>query len=89
MPKGAECEVLRSRSDKGEEYFCTLKMEAACFFGVLVNYGKVHVVICGLGSSVCVATDYGLGGPGMESRWIRDFFHLSRSALGPTQLPVQ
>ena len=27
----------------------------------------------GPGSSVCIATDYGLDGPGIESRWGRDF----------------
>jgi len=35
-----------------------------------------------------VATGYGLDGPGIESRWGRDFPHLSRPALGPTQPPV-
>jgi len=30
-----------------------------------------------------------LDGPGIESRWTRDFPHLSRPALGPTQPPVQ
>jgi hypothetical protein len=45
--------------------------------------------ICGPGISVGVATDYGLDGPGMESRWGRDFPHLFRPALGPTQPPVQ
>ena len=30
-----------------------------------------------------------LHGPGIESRWGRDFPHLSRPALGPTQSPVQ
>ena len=34
-------------------------------------------------SSVGIATRYGLGGPGMESRWGRDFPHPSRQALGP------
>ena len=34
-------------------------------------------------------TGYGLGGPGIESRWRRDFPHLSRPVLGPTQPPVQ
>jgi hypothetical protein len=31
---------------------------------------------------------YGLGGPGIEFRWGRDFSHTSRPALGPTQPPV-
>jgi hypothetical protein len=44
----------------------------------------------GPGSSVCIATGYGLDGPGIESRWGgQDFPHLSRPALGPNQLPVQ
>ena len=44
--------------------------------------------VCGLGSIVGIATGYGLYGPGIESRWGRDFPHLSRPALGPTQPPV-
>ena len=40
-------------------------------------------------SSVGIATGHGLDGPGIESRWGRDFPHLSRPALGPTQSPVQ
>jgi len=41
------------------------------------------------GSVVGIATDYGLDGPGIESRWGRDFPHLSRPTLRPTQPPVQ
>jgi len=41
------------------------------------------------GSSVGIATEYVLDGPEIESRWGRDFQHLSRPALGPTQSPVQ
>jgi hypothetical protein len=44
---------------------------------------------CGSGSSVGIETRYGLDGPGIESRWERDFSHTSRPALGPTQPSVQ
>jgi hypothetical protein len=43
----------------------------------------------GPGSSVGIETGYGLDGPGIESRWGRDFPLTSRPALGPTQPPVQ
>jgi hypothetical protein len=44
---------------------------------------------CGPGSSVGIATGYGLDGSGIESRWGRDFPHLSRPALRPTQPTAQ
>ena len=43
----------------------------------------------GQDSSVGIATPYGLDGPGIESRWWRDFPHPSRPSLRPTQPPVQ
>jgi hypothetical protein len=46
-------------------------------------------IVCGMGSSVGIATGYGLDGPGIESRWRRDFQDLSRPALESTQPPVQ
>jgi hypothetical protein len=46
-------------------------------------------MFCGLGSSVGIATGYGLDGAGIESRWGRDFSHMSRMALGYTQPPLQ
>jgi hypothetical protein len=36
-----------------------------------------------------IATRYGLGGPGIESRWERDYPHPSSPVLGPTQPPIQ
>ena len=39
-------------------------------------------------SSVGIATNYGLEGPVIKSRWERDFPHLFRPALEPTQPPV-
>ena len=41
------------------------------------------------GSVVGIVTGYGLEGSGIESRWGRDFPHLSRRALGPIHSPVQ
>jgi len=43
----------------------------------------------GPGSVVGIATGYGLDGPVIESRWGRNFPHLFRPALGPTQAPVK
>jgi len=46
-----------------------------------------HIV--GRDSSDVTATRYGLNGPGIESRWRRDFPQLSRPVLGSTQPPIQ
>ena len=40
------------------------------------------------GSSVSIATDYGLDGPGIESQW-GEILRPSRPALWPTQPPVK
>jgi len=37
------------------------------------NISGWYLFSCGPGSSVGIATDYGLDGPGIESRWWRDF----------------
>ena len=50
-------------------------------------YIYIYYVYCS--SSVGIAIAYGLDGPGIESRWGRDFPHLSRPALRSTQPPVQ
>jgi hypothetical protein len=56
---------------------------------MVAHYTQAICLGRGPGSVVGIATGYGLGGPGMESRWSRDFPYLSRPALGPTQPPVQ
>jgi hypothetical protein len=59
---------------------------------LLAYYPLIKANTCtdgGPGSSVGIANDYGLDGPGIESRWGRDFPHLSRPGLGPTQPPVK
>jgi len=58
----------------------------ACF--VLIHF-YISYEFSGQGSSVGIATGYGLDGRGIESRWERDFPHLSRPALRSTQPPVQ
>jgi hypothetical protein len=58
-----------------------------------VNYFVKNLMECGLdfgpGTSVSIATDYGLDGLGIEFRWGRDFPRLSRPVLVPNQTPVQ
>jgi hypothetical protein len=46
-------------------------------------------IIVGRDSSVSIATGYVPDGPGIESPCWRDFSHLFRPALEPTQTPVQ
>ena len=53
----------------------------------LFNY-KENVYNTGPGSSVGIATDYGLDGPGSNPGG-DEIFRPSRPALGPTQPPVQ
>jgi len=57
--------------------------------GTTPEFYRTYWKIRGPGSSVGIATGYGLDGPGIESRCGRDFPHLSRPALQPTQPPVQ
>ena len=67
-------------------------------FKIMKVFQKMHwvhtnisrsTVTRGPDSSVDIATGYGLDGPRIESRWGRDFPHVSRPALGFTQPPVQ
>jgi hypothetical protein len=71
-----ECDILMA-----------VKVKPALYCDITGYYTHTHIY--GPGSSVGIATGYGLDGPGIESRWGQDFPHLSRPALGPTQTPVQ
>ena len=56
--------------------------------GVLIVYTDALYRIRGPGSSVGIATDYGLDGSGSNPGG-DETFRSSRPALGPTQPPVQ
>jgi len=66
-----------------------LKIDSHAFLGGFRGYFVVLLVLShGLGSSVNIATDYGLEDPGSDPGG-DEIFHRSRPALGPTQPPVQ
>ena len=52
------------------------------------NILRNNTCVCGPGSSVGIATDYGLDGPESNPGG-NETFRLSRLALGPTQPPVK
>jgi len=52
---------------------------------MIYSYNKTND---GPGSSVGIATDYGLDGPG-SNPYGNEIFRLLRPALGPTQPPVK
>jgi hypothetical protein len=58
-------------------------------YRILTNTLYLKLEPSGPGSSVGIVTGCGLDDPGIESQWGRDFPHLFRPALGPTQPPVQ
>jgi hypothetical protein len=61
----------------------------ACIYLFVTELRHALISESGPSSSVTIETGYGLEGPGIESRWRRDFSHLSRPALGSTKPPVQ
>ena len=71
---------------------CSYNWTYGCFAGTFIirsEFNYFYINSNWQGSSVGIATGYGLDGPEIESRWGRDFPHLSRPTLGPTQPPVQ
>ena len=71
------------------QWFTVFQRRKLLFYCWKYSFCLPLVSSCGPGSSVGIATGYGLDGPRIESRWGRDFPHLSRPALGPTHPPVQ
>ena len=78
-------------------YYALCKNEISCLFielfvaNILPSIFHIYCVLpvgCGPGSSVGIATDYGLNGPG-SNPGVDKFFYPSRPALGPTQPPVK
>ena len=66
-----------------KDKWCTKSSE------LLWTFCIVYTVYSGLGSVDGIPTGNGLEGPGIESRWGRDFPHVSRPGLGHIQPPVQ
>ena len=66
-------------------------MSPQVLFGILLtlHFCFTYVLWSGPGSVVVKAAGYRLDSPGIKSQCERDFPHLSRPALGPTQPPVQ
>jgi hypothetical protein len=58
------------------------RRETSNIFKQFLGIGMIYLHKGGPGSSVGKATDYGLDGPGIESRQRRDFSHTSRPEVG-------
>jgi len=67
-----------------------LRISRQLYLSGLISLTAVYPTRWSRDSSVGIVTRYGLHGPGIKSRCVgRDFPHLSRPALGPTQPPTQ
>ena len=53
------------------------------------KYNRKRISCVGRDYALGITTRYGLEGPGIESRWERDFPQNSRPVLGPTQPRTQ
>jgi hypothetical protein len=89
------CVALRSTLEGKQNSYVRTEIQArelrqaACrIFSTYIVFSLTSVA-GGPCSVFSIATVYGLHGPKIESRWGRDFLHLSRPALRPTQPPVK
>jgi hypothetical protein len=65
-------------------------LDVSCFVsGATEKENEEIIPIVDRDSSVGTATRYRPDGPGTESRWGRDFPHVSRPVLWPTQPPIE
>ena len=69
-------------------YISVFASKVTCFMRRWILFLETFCDCSGPGSVVSIETGYRLDGPGIESRWGRDFPHLSRPVLVPTQPPV-
>jgi hypothetical protein len=72
--------LCRSVAAGVKEFYCTILKSTIIYLPAL----EIILLIF-----ISIATCYELDGPGIESRWGRNFQHLSRPALRPTQPPIQ
>ena len=84
--------VVVAHGDKNNWHWpfrCLYQVTSWCSkLGVMETTSDQYYTFCEPGSSVVIATDYGLDGPGSNPSG-DEIFRPSRPALGPTQPPVQ
>jgi hypothetical protein len=82
--------ILKRRSTFSSHASCGFRYVSTVVTKYVPKYFYVTTPYnSGPGSVVGIATGYRLDGPGIESRWGRDFPHLSKPALEPTQPSVK
>jgi hypothetical protein len=69
-----------------KNYFLKVTNIVSFSFPSFLSFLSLYPFFMSRDSSVGIATRYGLDGPGIESRWGRDFTYPSISALGFTSL---
>jgi len=87
------CIITYYRPPHKSRYSLHKKIPTRTYVGrlpeIMRPFLKVIFIACGPGSVVGITTAYGLDSPGIECRWGRDFPHMSRPSLRPTQPPVK